>query len=160
MNCINCDGKMTCGRQNIPYRSLPGTTLLDIEVWTCPECQQQEYSIPALNELEQVLVRVVCEQAGRLAPEQIRFLRKHLGWSGVHFAKHFGVSPETVSRWENGAQLMSTQADRLLRVCATRLEPIDDYGQLEALLDLVGSEEVAERDFQLHRVGSHWQRAA
>ena len=36
----------------------------------------------------------------RLAPEEIKFLRKSLGWAGVDFAKHMGATPETVSRWE------------------------------------------------------------
>src|SRR5439155_2513167 len=47
---------------------------------------------------------------------QVRFLRKSLGWSGCEFAKHMGVTDETVSRWENNAAPIGPQADRLLRL--------------------------------------------
>ena len=44
------------------------------------------------------------------------------------------MTPETVSRWENDKVPMGDTADRLLRVLATRLEPIDDYAALDKLL--------------------------
>lgn len=34
--------------------------------------------------------------------EEIRELRKQLGWTGQRFAEEIGVSISTVSRWENG----------------------------------------------------------
>jgi transcriptional regulator with XRE-family HTH domain len=38
-----------------------------------------------------------------------------------------GVTPETVSRWENGSAIMSASAERLLRLAALSREPISDY---------------------------------
>jgi putative zinc finger/helix-turn-helix YgiT family protein len=140
MKCTLCGShEMRSTRRNVPYRSLPGTVLVDVEVWECLDCGDYEVVIPALNELERVLAGFVARKPGRLAPAEVRFLRKHLGWSGAHFARHFGVAPETVSRWENGTP-MGPQAERLLRVCATRLDPIDDYEALAELLDRRGQE--------------------
>jgi putative zinc finger/helix-turn-helix YgiT family protein len=133
--------------------------LENVEVFVCADCSEEELAIPGINQLERLLVDEICRQQSRLAPTHIRFLRKHLGWSGVDFARHFGVSPETVSRWENGAQAMGTQADRLLRVCATRLNPIEDYAALEELLDRVGGETI-EAALNVRRAGQHWERAA
>lgn len=159
MNCLTCGAQMRVRRENVPYKSLPGTTLVGIEVWHCEHCGESETAIPAINELERVLVHAVCEKPGRLNAREIRFLRKHLGWSGVDFAKHFGVSPESVSRWENAAQVMSAQADRLLRVCATRLEPISDYGELEALLDQADSDPTSD-GIRLRHADGEWSTAA
>lgn len=108
---------------------------MDVEVWECDECGESEVVIPAIDELDNLLVHIVAEKDGRLTGAEVRFLRKHLGWSGADFARHFGVAPETVSRWENGKSRMGATAESLLRVCATRLDPIEDYQALEELLD-------------------------
>jgi len=74
---------------------------------------------------------------GRLTPNEIRFLRKWLGWSGVDFAKHMGVTPETVSRWEsvdNGKPMGGT-AERLLRLAVAHGQPIDEY-PIDMLVDV------------------------
>jgi transcriptional regulator with XRE-family HTH domain len=51
------------------------------------------------------------------------------GWSGVDFAKHMGVTPETVSRWESAEHLkpMGGTAERLLRLAVAYGQPIDEY---------------------------------
>lgn len=54
-------------------------------------------------------------------------MRKYLGWSGVDFATHIGVKPETVSRWENGREPIGPVADRLLRTLVLLGQPIRDY---------------------------------
>ena len=43
-------------------------------------------------------------------------------------AKRLGVQPETISRWENGKRAIPPPADRALRLCVVKFEPIDDYG--------------------------------
>ena len=58
---------------------------------------------------------VLHEKPTRFIGDELRFLRKSLGWSGSDFAKHVGVAGETVSRWENDAAPIGLQADRLLR---------------------------------------------
>jgi len=56
-------------------------------------------------------------------------LRKWLGWSGVDFAKHMGVTPETVSRWESvdNQKPMGGTAERLLRLAVAHGQPVDEY---------------------------------
>ena len=133
--CLNCEGTLQGPKpQSVPYDALPGVTLANVPVWTCADCGEEEYGIPRLNQLHQVLAHAVANRSGRLRPEEIRFLRKHLGWSGRDFATAFDVAPETVSRWENGERKMGSAAERLLRMCATRLEPITDYTDLQPLL--------------------------
>jgi putative zinc finger/helix-turn-helix YgiT family protein len=110
-----------------------------VEVATCPKCGETYTGIPAIERLHRVLAAALIRKKRRLAPEEIRFLRKSLGWSGVDFAKHMGATPETVSRWENGKAPMGAQADRLLRLLVARETPITEYS-VDVLAHLAGDE--------------------
>jgi putative zinc finger/helix-turn-helix YgiT family protein len=94
---------------------LKHVTLIGVEVTRCPRCGNYEVSIPHLEELHRLLAEILIDKSTRFTGEEIRFLRKSLGWSGTDFAKHMGVAEETVSRWENDAAPIGPQADRLLR---------------------------------------------
>ena len=132
---MNCGGELVGpDLETVPYRALPGVLLDNVPVWKCASCGEKEVGLPRMNELQDVLAHAVANRPGRLESAEIRFLRKHLGWSGRDFAAAFDVTPETVSRWENGDRNMSTTAERLLRMCATRLEPLKDYTAMQPLL--------------------------
>jgi transcriptional regulator with XRE-family HTH domain len=45
----------------------------------------------------------------------------------VDFANLIGVSPETVSRWENKKETMGPSAERLLRMLVVHKLPIQQY---------------------------------
>jgi putative transcriptional regulator len=128
MKCIECGAEMTSVRENYNYKAsgLP-VTLANVEVRRCKECGEQEVVIPKIAELHKVIARAVVEKKGRLTSAEVRFLRTHLGWSGTDFAKHMAVAAATVSRWENGHEQMSPQADRLLRLMALFKQPVTDY---------------------------------
>ena len=124
MNCSECDGKMTVAREKVKYdvSGLSGVTFRNVEVRRCSNCGEYEVVIPKIEELHRLIALTIIRKPSALAPEEIRFLRKYLGWSGVDFANHMGAKPETMSRWENGKLGMSGQADRLLRAnTATRI---------------------------------------
>jgi DNA-binding transcriptional regulator YiaG len=53
-----------------------------------------------------------------LTGQQIRFLRSYFGKSSRDFAKIIGVTPEQVSRWENGHNAPEKSADKLIRYLA------------------------------------------
>jgi DNA-binding transcriptional regulator YiaG len=72
--------------------------------------------IPKPNQLGDLLAKHLIDKRDRLVGPEVRFLRAHLGLSGVDLARRMGISPETVSRWENGKDMMGPVADRLLRL--------------------------------------------
>jgi putative zinc finger/helix-turn-helix YgiT family protein len=109
-----------------------------VKVTTCERCGETYTSIPAIEELHRQIAAAVIRKKGRLAPAEIRFLRKWLGWSGVDFAKRTGTKPETVSRWENGKASMSPQADRLLRLLIAKEAPVMEY-PVDVLAQVVGA---------------------
>jgi putative zinc finger/helix-turn-helix YgiT family protein len=131
---------LSCGKALKPVREnhryvesgLPNVTLVKVEVRRCPHCGEEELVIPKIEQLHRVLAGAVAMKTERLTHHEIRFLRKYLGWSGADFAAHFGVVPETVSRWESGHQVMNPTAEKLLRILALRLEPIKDYSILKS----------------------------
>ena len=129
--CLECGGP-TKTRREKHYRyaesGLPNVVIEDaVKVTTCERCGETYTSIPAIEELHRQIAAAVIRKKGRLAPAEIRFLRKWLGWSGVDFAKRMGTKPETVSRWENGKATMGAQADRLLRLFIARETPVVEY---------------------------------
>jgi putative transcriptional regulator len=131
MKCLQCGGAASTSREDVKYdfSGLPGVTLKGVEVTRCSECGEYEVAIPRIEELHRLMARTVIAKRSRLTPQEIRFLRKLLGWSGADFANAMGTTPETISRWENGAAAMGVQADRLLRLLVAHLKPIDDYGE-------------------------------
>jgi putative zinc finger/helix-turn-helix YgiT family protein len=108
---------------------LSNVVLVGVEVRHCPNCGENVVAIPRMEELHRTLAMALIRHTGRLAPSEIRFLRKWLGWSGVDFAKHMGVAPETVSRWESMENLkpMGGTAERLLRLAVAYGQPADEY---------------------------------
>ena len=120
MQCPSCGGEMTTTRETYHYTDsgLSNIDLHDTEIRRCPSCGEEEVIIPAAESLHRSIAQQLAAKRGKLAPEEIRFLRKQLGFSGVDLAAHMGVAPETVSRWENGGQEIGPVADRLLRLLA------------------------------------------
>ena len=131
MKCLECGGALKSTRKNVAYDAcgLPGVVLGNVEVRHCPKCGEQETVIPRILDLHRKLAEAVVLKAGRLTGAEIRFLRKILGWSGQDFARHAGVKPETVSRWENGHAPMAGTAERFLRLAVVHYAPVADYPQ-------------------------------
>jgi transcriptional regulator with XRE-family HTH domain len=71
-----------------------------------------------------------------LDPDEIRFLRKYLGFSGAGFAAAVGASKETISRWENGKAKMNTAAERSLRLMVFVQPQITDYPDVHRLSEI------------------------
>ena len=115
--CPDCGGRLVTERDDYRLRSSLDVLLLDIEIRRCRGCRYSEAVIPNQDGLYRALALGVVSKPTRLAPNEIRFLRKYLDWTGREMAARFGVSPETVSRWESGERPMSMHpaADRLLR---------------------------------------------
>jgi len=138
MKCFQCGGRMKSARENVRYEAcgLPGITLLNVKVSRCAACGEFEVAIPNVEDLHRRIAQAVIHKPARLTPAEVRFLRKYLGWSGVDFATHAGVAPETVSRWEQGGIAMGPTAERFLRLCVATREPVADYS-LKVLKEIV-----------------------
>ena len=131
MKCTPCGETMrvSAGTHEYTECGLSGILLVGVNVHVCPKCGKRAVSIPSIEELHRTLARAVAEKDDRLLPQEIRFLRKQLGFSGVDFAGVMGKSPETVSRWESTTTPMDmdSSAERLLRLMVMTRNPVTEY---------------------------------
>ncbi len=129
MKCLNCGSMLKTTRENHNYKEsgLGSVTLVGVEVSACAGCGDREVAIPAIEELHQLIAGAIVLKAARLVPEEIRFLRKHLGLSQPDLASLLGVTVESVNRWENAKVQMSVSAERLLRFLVATRQPMTHY---------------------------------
>lgn len=129
MKCPECGDTLTerIGDHRYIGQELPDVVLVGVKIRMCEGCGHSSVAIKKLAELHRVLATGIARAPHKLAPGEICFLRKHLGWSGQDFARHFGVTAETVSRWENGRKAMGPTAERLLRWLALTYDPVEEY---------------------------------
>jgi DNA-binding transcriptional regulator YiaG len=92
----------------------------------------REVSIRRIESLHRTIGLALARKPTPLDGPEIRFLRKHLGWSGTDFPAYMGLTAETVSRWEHGRLKMGPPADRLLRMIVMNGKP-PDHDPLESL---------------------------
>ena len=158
MTCTVCRGKMTSERGDVKFDAsgLP-VILHGVETRVCSACGEREVVVPNIEGLHRALAELLIRKPRRLAGREVRFLRKFLGWSGVDFAAHMGVTPETASRWETDANPIGGQADRLLRLQVACRQPVADYSP-DALRDLERkSAKPLRLDLQVRR--GRWESA-
>lgn len=138
-HCTTCRSgmKRKHGAHHFRESGLSNVWIADLESHHCTRCDNVEYVFPRIESLLRIIAEAVIHKPTRLRGEEVRFLRKTLGWSGVDFARHMGVAVETVSRWETDAAPIGPQADRLLRLLVaqghlTTAYPTDRLRQIDA----------------------------
>ncbi len=86
-------------------------SLSDVEAYRCDSCQE----VTLDDDGENLVTLALYKAAKLLLPSQIRSERERLGYKSKDFADLLGVSPSTLSRWENGYQIQQRQTDRAMR---------------------------------------------
>ncbi len=101
---------------------LENVFLEGISVNECPKCAEKSPVIPRIEELHQVMVHDLLRQP-QLTGNEIRFLRKHVGLSAREFADKIKITPECLSRVENGHELLKDSTEKLIRaVVAAKID--------------------------------------
>jgi transcriptional regulator with XRE-family HTH domain len=79
---------------------------------------------------------VLASKDALLSGEEIRFLRKSAGFKAGTFAEHIGISPEHLSRVENGkTDKLGEAADKLARaICLAQIDAQNSDAIRELLL--------------------------
>jgi transcriptional regulator with XRE-family HTH domain len=110
-----------------------------------------------------VIALHLVEKPGPLRGDEIRFLRKWAGFPARQFAALVGVSPEHLSRIENGhTDALGPPSDRLARAIAVASRDADEAREI--LLRVAGELEATRRPkgaggvFSLER--NRWKAAA
>ena len=139
MQCVSCTNSKQLKPRTIVHKykecGLDNVILDGVKVYECPECGEKFLDFGNIEQLHKLIADMLLQKQGRLIGKEIRFLRKRIGLSGGHFAKLLGVTPETVSRYENDASEPSEMFDRLVRFAVHDKEPDRDYDLHDLLLN-------------------------
>ena len=128
MKCFECGKEMVETRETVHDHQLglPNVVLLNVPVRHC-KCGERDVVFPQIARLHRLLAKTLIRKNTRLTAQEVRFLRKYLGWSSSDLANRIGVKAETISRWENGHETIGVVPDRLLRLMVALEKPVDDY---------------------------------
>ena len=118
MKCVECGTKMR-ELEKRPYHyvesGLDNIYLYGIVEYECPNCKNEMVRIPRPFQLHIILAIAISQKDDCLNGSEIRFLRKEIGVNAKTFAKAIGVTPQSLSRWENEKERQSESHDRLIR---------------------------------------------
>jgi putative zinc finger/helix-turn-helix YgiT family protein len=125
MKCDVCSkGEIrTKVRQTYRYKEcgLDNVYLLNIEFRVCDACGIKVPRLKSMPELHATIARAIAMQPCSLRGQDIRFLRKQLGYSAREWATLLRTDASTLSRWENDQQEIGTQSDTLIRLLYFRI---------------------------------------
>ena len=159
MNCPNCEkAELAETRENYRYQEcgLGNVTLVGIVVRRCPVCGNVMPRIPNIEGLHDTIAHALINKPERLFAQEIVFLRKYLGWSGVDFARNMHCDRAQISKWEHGRVEMSTPYELLLREMVASGKKIEDYQRHEAARE----KKFKARALLLEHRESSWKEAA
>lgn len=122
MKCSYCKVEMQKRRATPehPYlyklSGLDDELLSGIDVFTCPQCHVEAPIIPQPAQLQACIADKLVRKSGLLKGKEIRFLRKYAGLPAQSFARLIRVTPEHLSRIENGhTEALGKPTDMLVR---------------------------------------------
>jgi len=95
---------------------LSNVFLAGIKYCECKICGAKAADIPALNQLLKGIARTIVSKKSNLSGEELRFLRKRLGKRAIDFATMIGITPEYLSKCENGHEPLSRTTERFVRL--------------------------------------------
>jgi putative zinc finger/helix-turn-helix YgiT family protein len=93
-------------------------TLPKLRLYRCRNCHTAVLD----DEADRKISQAFRQEAGLLAPEEIRRQREALGLTQKELAARLGIAESTLSRWETGAQIQQRSLDNLLRLFFELLE--------------------------------------
>ncbi|MEL6195938.1 MAG: helix-turn-helix domain-containing protein [Myxococcota bacterium] len=153
MRCMECGG--TEFQSEKISHLLDGLVRVPATQHTCQSCGDQSVEIGDFETLYHAIANEFVRQQQRLAPTQMRWLRKYMGFSGHDFAARLGIQRETLSNWENGHRDAPLSADLAIRFMVAMGEKFTDYAPKDQAptIDLSGGIEFHKNS------ASRWVRA-
>lgn len=117
----------------------------------------EEYiSIDDMQGLHNTIAQVIVDNNRPLNNEEFKFLRIQLNVSQKLLGKRFGVSEQTIARYEKGQSDIPRTTDAALR--SLYMESLDKNNPVSYFLDLLSDTEAraAAQDILLEEVQHHW----
>jgi putative zinc finger/helix-turn-helix YgiT family protein len=161
MKCTNCGSPTVAKLENYQYKEsgLSNVILAGVTVHACPDCGEFEVELPDVEGLHKSIAQKVATQPRRLESEEVKFLRKYLGWSGREAARKLGVTHNCISRFENAHKKVPWQIEQILRLQALYAEPVKDYDPRELTADMPAAHKPLE-PITIMRASTTWRMTA
>jgi len=125
MKCDACRKGEIGTRIQQTYRykecGLDNVYLLNIEFRICDACGIKAPRLKRMPELHATIARAIAMQPCPRRGQDVRFLRKQLGYSAKEWATFLRTDASTLSRWAQNQQEMGTQSDSLIRLLYFRI---------------------------------------
>jgi putative zinc finger/helix-turn-helix YgiT family protein len=139
MRCTNCPSNDEMKSTRITHKydvsGLDNVILRGVSFCRCKHCGESYYDYGDIDQLNNVIARVLIKKKGILNGQEIKFLRKRLGLSGAEFARRVQIASETLSRYENDQTKASAVFDMMIRALAATRLPDRDYDLHDELLN-------------------------
>ena len=138
MYCTNCQHKKSLKEETITHKGsvigLDYVTIKNVKSYRCPECGESYTNFGNLKKLNNELIDIIIHKKDSLSGQEVRFIRKYLGYSQEKFAQVIKVEPESLSRMENGKQGMGESLEQLIRLLAATREQDRQYDTHDQML--------------------------
>ena len=121
----------------------------------------EEYtSIDDMNGLHRAIAQIVVDSNTPLSHEEFKFLRIELNVSQKMLGTRFGVSEQTIARYEKKSSAIPRTTDAALR--SLYMEILDKNNPGSYFLDLLSDVEAmsAAKEIRLEEIKEHWEVAA
>lgn len=117
MKCFACGREMEKVKTKYKYveSGLDNIILTNMYMYEC-ECGERMPILENIQGLNRYIAKLLVTQVASLNGKECRFIRKQMGLKGKELASLMGVSPVTLSRWENGNENIGMSNDKLLRM--------------------------------------------
>ncbi len=125
------------------------------------EIDAEEYtSIDDMNGLHLAIAQIVVDSNTPLTHEEFKFLRIELNVSQKMLATRFGVSEQTIARYEKKSSAIPRTTDAALR--SLYMESLEKNNPVSYFLDLLSDVEAmsAAKEIRLEEIKEHWEVAA
>jgi DNA-binding transcriptional regulator YiaG len=124
------------------------------------EGSEEFTSIDDIDGLHKTIAEAVVDSKKPLTNEEFKFLRIELNVSQKTLANRFGVSEQTIARYEKGQSVIPRTTDAALRVLY--MESLDKNNPVSYFLDLLSDAEAskAAKEILLEEVLDHWELVA
>ncbi len=125
------------------------------------EIDGEEYSsIDDMNGLHSAIAQAIVDNNAPLTHQQFRFLRIELNVSQKVLGVRFGVSEQTIARYEKNESSIPRTTDAALR--SLYMESLEKNNPVSYFLDLLSDAEAKEAAIKilLEEVDQHWAVAA
>lgn len=157
MNCTVCGNELQSTIENHVYDEcgLTNVVLSGVAVNRCGSCGEFEIELPDIEGLHRVIAWSVATERRRLTHEELRFLRKYLGFSQRDAAVKLGISHETLSRYENGRTETPWTIEFNLRLLTVVTKPLKKYDFSSLGAELPAAPPAPE-PLRVTRASRHW----